>query len=711
MVRLVEGAASTPQVGSADARSADAGRHATAGSGWRPDIQGMRALAVGLVVLAHVHLAGFEGGFVGVDVFFVISGFLITQLLLREVDKTGTVSISQFYVRRARRILPAATFVTLCILLYSAIALPVTRLAQNAQDSIWSALFVSNWGFAASDTDYFSTTAPSFFQHYWSLAVEEQFYLLWPLLVLALAPRMRRRTVSLVAAGLLVVSLGWAMLYTAQDSAAAYFNTPARAYELMVGAILACVMTGPLRSRWRHLAGFGGLVLILYSALTFDESTPFPGALALVPVTGTALLLAAGPDTFTGRALSWGPLRYIGDISFSLYLWHWPVALAVQQTLSQEAPFLQRAGLTVAISVALASLTFHFVERPFQRKKVPVFSADRRTLWLWPLSVVVILATALAASTWGTHRQTTEQQQAAEYFDEHGYQDLSPTEDPEAVQADLAEAVDLAEGGAPIPPDYNSESLKEDKWTDLVSTDCYAGAGERSADVCFYGDTEATTTIALVGDSHAAMWAPALDLIGVQHGFRFAVFVKLACGAYDVTQGSDERSAEDCAEFREFTHDEVTALDPDAVILGARGMLHMSDSEGQSVEEQWRTGVADTVAVYQGIGERVIALGDVPARPDANPQDCVEAPGATQEGCVASGESLERRSNDITHHEVATAGAIYVDTEPFVCVDDECPLFAGDVPLYVDDSHLNRLWVEHVAPALGKQLEDDLPGD
>ncbi|MGO1769995.1 MAG: acyltransferase family protein [Microbacterium sp.] len=701
----------TLDVGGKDATAKPAATARSRGANWRPDIQGMRALAVGLVVLAHVHLTGFEGGFVGVDIFFVLSGFLITQLLLREVDKTGTVSIAEFYVRRARRILPAATFVTLSILVYATIILPTARLGQSTEDSVWSAFFLSNWGFAANETDYFSTDAPSFFQHFWSLAVEEQFYLLWPLVVLALVPRIRRRTFALLAGALLVVSLGWSIFHTATDPTAAYFNTPARAYEIMAGAVLACVITGPLRSWWRHVAGIAGIALIAWAALRFTETTPFPGHLALVPVVGTVLLLMAGPETITGRALSWRPLRYIGDISFSLYLWHWPVALAIQHVLPHSAPYLQTFVMTVGISVALAALTFHFVERPFQRKQVPVLSQDRRTLWLWPLSVVLILATAFAASSWGVMRQNAEQEQAAEYFDENGYQALTPTEDPDAVQDDLSEAVDVAESGAPIPPDYDAENLKDNRWNDLVTDDCYAGSGETSADVCFYGDTDADTTIALVGDSHAAMWAPALDLIGKEHGFRMAVFVKLACGAYPVTQDADGRDPTNCEEFREFTRDEVTKLDPDAVILGARGQLNMKDRDGLTVDDQWRNGVAEAVDFYQGVSGKVVALGDVPSRPDSVPQDCVESPGANQEGCVVTGDSVEKHSNDITHHEVATAGGSYVNTEPFVCVEDECPLFAGEVPLYVDDSHLNRLWVEHVAPALGKELADDLPGD
>lgn len=716
----MEPMASTTAIPSPDASSAPApstlpsdataSKASTSSSSWRPDIQGMRALAVGLVVLAHVHLAGFDGGFVGVDIFFVISGFLITQLLLREVDRSGTVSIAQFYVRRARRILPAATAVTLVVIVYAALFLPTARLGQTTKDSVWSAFFLSNWGFAQQKTDYFSTDAPSFFQHFWSLAVEEQFYLLWPLVVLFLVPRMPRRVFAAVAGALLLLSLGWSVFFTGADTQAAYFNTPARAYELMAGAILACVITGPLRSWWRHAAGFAGIALIAYSTFAFSETTPFPGHLALVPVAGTALLLAAGPDTFTGRALSWRPLRYIGDISFSLYLWHWPVALGVQQVMPYTAPYLQQFVLMVGISVALAALTFHFVERPFQRKAVPIFSRDRRTLWLWPISVAVILATAFAASSWGVHRMAVEKEQAAEYFDENGYQDLSPTEDPDSVKDDLEKAVDTAEDGAPIPPDVDSETIQNDKWTDLISKDCYAGTGERDTDVCYYGDEKADTTIALIGDSHAAMWAPALDIIGKRHGFRVAVFVKLACAAYPVIQDAD-RSPDACIDFREFTRDKVAELKPDAVILGSRGELNMVDRDGTTVDEQWRAGVADAVDFYRSVSGNVIALGDVPGRPDSTPQDCVESPGANQEGCVTDGESVETHSNDITAHEVVKAGGTYVDTEPFVCIDDECPLFAGDVPLYVDDSHLNRLWVEHVAPALGKELENDLPTD
>ncbi|MGO2059935.1 MAG: acyltransferase family protein [Microbacterium gubbeenense] len=672
-------------------------------STWRPDIQGLRALAVLLVVIAHVGTPNLEGGFIGVDVFFVISGFLITQLLLREVDRTGTVSISQFYVRRARRILPAATVVTVIVVLYALVALPLGRLHQTTVDASWTSLFFANWHFALSGTDYFSTASPSLFQHYWSLAVEEQFYLIWPLLVLLFVPRLGRRSFVIVAAIVFVSSLAYSIWSTTADPDPTYFNTAARAFELAGGALLGCLMSGPLTSRWRHLAGTAGLAIIVVATIGFDETTPFPGWQALVPVVGAALLLAAGPRTWTGRIASCAPARYIGDISFSLYLWHWPVAMVVDYLFPETTHLLVTAPITILVSLALASLTYHFVEQPFQHKRVPVFSRDKRTLWLWPISVVVVLAVAFGSSALADARYTADQRAAQEYFDEHGYQEIAG-EDVDEVQEELGEAVEVAESGAPIPPEYDGETLRDAMWTDIVDGDCYASGGEQDADVCSYGDLDADQTIVLIGDSHAAMWLPALDIIGEDHGFRVTLFAKLSCGAYTVVQDGLDHSHEDCDAFRDFTRDEVEKLQPDAVIFGARGQLNMTDREGQTVDEQWRDGVTDAVEVFSDFADRVISLGDVPARPDAEPQDCVDAPGSDQSDCVVTGESVELHSNDITRTAAEEAGAAYIDTTEFVCAEDGCPLFAGDTPLYEDDSHLNRLWVEHLAPAFGREL-------
>lgn len=677
-------------------------------STWRPDIQGLRALAVGLVLVAHAGVPLVEGGYIGVDVFFVISGFLITQLLLREVERSGTVSISQFYVRRARRILPAATVVTVAIVLYATFTLSLERLHQTTADAAWSSIFFANWHLALSGTDYFSVEAPSLFQHYWSLAVEEQFYIIWPLLVLFVVPRFSKRGFAITAGVVFVASLAYSLWATGERPEAAYFDTAARAFELAGGALLACVLTSPLASRWRHAAATVGILILAYATWQFDEFTPFPGWHALFPVVGTALLLAAGPNTWTGRILQWTPVRYVGDISFSLYLWHWPVALAIEALVPASTSFLLTAPIIIAISVALASLTYHVVEQPFQKKRVPVFSQDIKTLWLWPISVIVVVAVALGSSAYGNVRAEANRQIAQEYFDEHGYQTSQP-EDVDQVQEDLDEAVEVAESGAPIPPEIDADAIREAMWTDVADSDCYASSGEDTADVCFYGDTDSETTIALIGDSHAAMWLPALNIIGKENNFRVALFAKMACGAYSVDQGNGGTEFPTCDRFREFTKEKVAELEPEAVMLGARGQLRMADHPDATVDEQWRDAVAEAMVDYQALSDRVIALGDVPARDDVAPQDCIDSPSSNQADCVVSGESTEQHSNTITREEVEAAGAFYLDTEKFVCSDDGCPLFAGELPLYEDESHLNRLWVEHLAPAIGRELEEVLP--
>ncbi|RCK58648.1 acyltransferase [Microbacterium sorbitolivorans] len=670
---------------------------------WRPDIQGLRALAVTLVVIAHVGTPGAEGGFIGVDVFFVISGYLITQLLLREVDRSGTISIAQFYVRRARRILPAATVVTIAVIAYVLLTGSQARLDQTAVDASWTSVFLANWHLAFSGADYFSVDDPSMFQHYWSLAVEEQFYIVWPLLVLFVVPRYGKRGFAIVSAVVFALSLGYSIVSTAVIPEPTYFNTAARAFELAAGSLLACVMSAPLTSRWRHVAGIGGLGILVYATFAFTELTPFPGWHAIVPVVGTALLLAAGPSTLTGRIASWAPVRYIGDISFSLYLWHWPVALAVPLAFPQLR-WSVTALLIVAISIALSALSYHFIEKTFQNWRLP----GLRTLWFWPASVVLVIATVLGATMLGDVRAAAQQQAAEEYFDEHGYQQVE-VDNIDDVQDTLNEAVEIAESGAPVPPDIDSDTIQDAKWSDLVGGECYAGADERDADVCAFGDTSAEETIAIIGDSHAAMWIPALDIIGKDHGFKVVPFIKLACAAYPVVQDSDGRDQSECDDFRDFTNEQVAELDPDVVILGARGMLHMRDDvDGKTIDEQWASAVTEEVTQMSTIAETVVALGDVPARPDAKPNDCVDAPDASQDECLVTGESVERDSNDITQASAEAAGGFFFDTTDFVCADAGCPLFAGDTAIYADDSHLNRIWVEQVAPALGRELQDVL---
>ncbi|WP_433371929.1 acyltransferase family protein [Actinoplanes sp. CA-142083] len=329
---------------------------------FRPDIEGLRAVAVAAVVLFHAGVPGIGGGYIGVDVFFVISGFLITSLMLREVATTGGLSLLRFYGRRARRILPASSVVLVTVILAGYHWLGFLRGDEIASDGRWAALFASNFNFAAQGVDYLeSQAAPSPLQHFWSLAVEEQFYFVWPaLLVLLIWLGLRHLT-----PGVLAVAVAASLACSVWQSGVtwSYFSPATRAWELGAGCLLALV-AGRLS---RIPAGLSsamagvGLAGIVVAALSFDDGTPFPGYAAALPVAATVLVLAGRGDALLGVA----PLRWLGKISYSLYLWHWPVLIIAGQAFG-PLNGLTRTGL-VLLSVVLAIVTYVLVESPIRR--------------------------------------------------------------------------------------------------------------------------------------------------------------------------------------------------------------------------------------------------------------------------------------------------------------------------------------------------------
>jgi peptidoglycan/LPS O-acetylase OafA/YrhL len=384
-----------------------AAKHGAGGDRFRPDIEGMRAIAVGLVLLFHSYGKPFTGGFVGVDVFFVISGFLITGLLLHEQAKDGRISIWRFYARRVRRILPASTLMVLATIVAAYQLLGFISGNELAEDAKWTAVFGANIHFARVGADYLgSQLPPSPLQHMWSLGVEEQFYLVWPslfLLLVVIARRSRRRNVlGVLAAWLLVVigaSLAWSAVETSSNATWAYFSPLTRAWELALGALIAVI--GPAASRlpaWVHqVAALSGLSGIMLSALTFTASMPYPGWSVAIPVVSSALLIWAGcgnPQTAIGRALSVRPMQWVGARSYSLYLWHWPILIIAAQYAGHHLSPWQNSGLLLT-AVAASTITFRWVENPVRNSQV----LKSRTGLTLALGVVLILST-IAVAQW-----------------------------------------------------------------------------------------------------------------------------------------------------------------------------------------------------------------------------------------------------------------------------------------------------------------------
>ena len=371
---------------------------------FRPDIQAMRALAVILVVLYHADIPGVHAGFLGVDVFFVVSGFVITNVLLRERASKGSTSIPGFYARRIRRILPAATVVLIGTVFATYHWLSFISGAMNAEDAKYVAAFVGNFHFASLGTQYFTATQPpSTLQQYWSLAVEEQFYVVWPLLFLALTwSRWRISPVARLAFALSLViaaSLSWCIIETRQNEVWAFFSPLTHAWELALGALLA-VLGPKLRGRAPNIGlsiTAGGFVMILLSTWLFSSQTLWPGTAIIAPVLGAAMMIAGGTLRGPGSAgnlMKFAPVQWLGNISYSLYLVHWPIIAIATQYAIKPLPLRSEWEL-VALSIAVAAVLYYAVENPIRRSR---WLANRRPVTF--LLGAVLIGLSYAAIYW-----------------------------------------------------------------------------------------------------------------------------------------------------------------------------------------------------------------------------------------------------------------------------------------------------------------------
>jgi peptidoglycan/LPS O-acetylase OafA/YrhL len=375
---------------------------------FRPDVQGLRAVAVLLVVLYHAHVPGLGGGYVGVDVFFVISGFVISGVLLRERTSTGGTSISSFYARRARRIIPAATLVIIAAVIVSYGFLGPIAGNATARDARWASVFLINVHFAELGTNYLSSlNPPSALQNFWSLAVEEQFYLVYPAVFLAVGTLSTRgtlrRRLGVVLVLAIIVSLALSIIQTHTNPATAYFSVVPRIWELSLGGLVAIttIELKRLSAATAAVMTWLGLGTTIAAGCFFTASTAYPGGAVIIPAAGAALILAGGaavPRYGVEILLRIRPFQWIGLISYSLYLWHWPIlTLAAEQRGTANLPALE-STVCLLLSLILASLTYLLIENPVRRSKI--FGARR---WCALLMAVILIVSGLVLSTTEIH--------------------------------------------------------------------------------------------------------------------------------------------------------------------------------------------------------------------------------------------------------------------------------------------------------------------
>ncbi|MGW2279398.1 acyltransferase family protein [Streptomyces sp. NPDC001770] len=668
----------------------------------RPDIQGLRAVAVGLVVLSHAGVATVAGGYVGVDVFFVISGFLITSLLLRERAATGRVSVRAFYARRALRLLPAASVVTVTTLAGAWLFLSKARLAEYAGDALASALYAVNFRLALAGTDYLAQDSPpSPFQHFWSLAVEEQFYLVWPLLLL-LALRLARGRYGRAALPLGAVCLGsfaLGILLTRASAPWAYFGSPPRAWELGAGALTALAadrlrrLPAPLAAALTWL----GLACVLVAALRFDDATPFPGYRAALPVLGAALVLGAGcapARCGAGLLLGLRPLVWTGGLSYGWYLWHWPLLVIAPAALGTEGGVPAALGLC-AVGLGLAWPTLRLVENPVRFHRA-LKGRPRRALLLGAGLSAGITALALTAAAVPPTIETGPPAPALAA-------ELTGATDPGTRLTRL-----LATAPAELPSNLAPTLAGVRSARSAVYRDgCQAGYEGTDVPPCVYGDGTASRTVVLFGDSHAAQWFPALERVATEHHWRLVSLTKASCKAAEVTIVTGGKPYTACDTWRDKAIERINSLRPDLVVVSssdAGDPVHpAADGLGQ-----WTDGFE---AVYRRLatpGTRVAALLDTPW-PLGDPVDCAANNSTRLHACAATvGAATHDPTRRAAVRAAATAtGAALVDPRPWICDTHahRCPVVVGNVSVYRDDSHLADGYAAALAPVLGPVVE------
>lgn len=690
---------------------------------FRPDIEGLRAIAVVAVVVYHAGLA-LPGGYVGVDVFLVISGFLITKQLTRTISRGGVRALPTFYAHRVRRLLPAAAVVVIATTIAFRFWGPPLKVKDVTTDAIFTAFSGLNYRLAALGTDYqHMGAAASPLQHFWSLAVEEQFYLVWPIVVTALL-LLGRGVGKRAGRGLLVALVILVIAASAWESATltsvsapwAYFSMHTRAWELGIGALIALLATrmAHLPRRLAGLLAWAGLAAIVVSAIVYTDATPFPGTAAWLPVGGAALVVASGcgPRVGAERLLAEPLMQCLGRVSYSWYLWHWPLLVIVPYAVGRALSGWER-GAVVWLSLVAALASFVWVENPIRTLRWPTVSWFGAGAFISAaVAGCALVVAVMAPNTVGTGEATTLTTVAS---------GASPDSDTGATAtagaapgSDVAEATPAvlisrtvagAVGTQAVPSNLTPRPEEAaDSLPPTTANGCHAGFTATTQGECVYGDPGATRSVVLFGDSHAEQWLPALDLLGKQQHWKVVSWTKAACpaGRLTVFNPSLNRTYTECDTWRSETIARIGAMAPDLVLV----------SQSENVASSSVAPADFAAATMQTIDDlhtagatRVSYVQDIPT------------PGNDLPGCIAAHlDSATSCAYDLStayrypdrHAAMAPALAAgnvpTIDPAPLFCTDSRCPAIVGNVLVYRNESHMTVPYSQWLAPALAPTL-------
>ncbi|HEY8374191.1 MAG TPA: acyltransferase family protein [Pseudonocardiaceae bacterium] len=660
-------------------------------SGYRPELDGLRAVAALLVVIYHIWLGRVSGG---VDVFFLISGFLITGQLYRASTRQQ-LDLRRTWGRMLARLLPAAAVVLVTVTAAGVLFLPENRWLQTIREIFASALFFENWQLAADSVDYLARgNETSVVQHFWSLSVQGQFYLLWPLLVALVALVARRAGLTLrrsLVVTLLVVfaaSLAYSVWLTAENQPLAYFHFFTRVWEFALGGLLAVVIQSITLGRAvRVILGWLGVVGLVSCGLALQVSTVFPGYIALWPtLSAVCVLLAGTTDSRVGadRFLASAPLRYLGRISYALYLWHWPVLLfyVVVRERPEGVGLLGGAGI-VLVSLVLAVLTHHLVEEPVRSARL-----TNRARWgsfaVAAAALVPVLAVAgtwqfvsLQKADWGTIAQDD--------LDHPGARARTPG-------FEYAGRPD-----APLVPPFIA--LGND-WAGITVGECRESHRHPELVTCSTPAEEPPERhILVVGDSHAAQYLGALIPITERRNWRISAITKGAC---PLTTDSDSLPGDQsCLDWNAAIIDEIVELGPDAVFtIGTRDVrVGLTERTPPGYVAQWRK--------LEEAGIPVLAVRDNP-RYDFSPAACVEAKGPDAPECSTPRAALLAPEPPYRQLPDLPSNVSFLDFSDYFCDEEKCPPVIGNVLVYIDDNHISGTYMATMTYFVEEAIETAL---
>jgi peptidoglycan/LPS O-acetylase OafA/YrhL len=730
-----------------------------AGSGekdnFRPDIEGLRGVAVLLVVFFHAGLlsnASFQipGGFIGVDLFFVVSGFLITGLLIRERERTGKVSFSRFYARRVRRILPAAAVVLLITIPLSFALVTLIQRPATMEDGASAALSFANVRFALT-TDYFNPVSYSPFLHFWSLGVEEQFYFVWPALLAVVAWRRPRLGAGFALVVVVVASFAASLVMTDQNPGWAFYMLPTRAWQLAAGGLLA-VGAGsmartplPIRSlvsRVLVIVGWFALAALIVDAFVLDSTIPYPGMAALVPTLAGVLLIASGTERHgPGVLLGLMPIRFIGKISYSLYLWHWPILILgglylqgpLQQSLTQEQAFA-----LAAFSIPIATVSWGLVEEPFRRGRVPLPRPSRTVLA--GVAVMVIVAVLGVSFDWSAQSTlnslggpTTAEVSPSDQPTDQSTDQSTDTPEPGATDTPVPSVTTLPPGESPTPTPAMTPALTPSPAGPPPSSYAVTNAlrptlanaptdyeqpwhdnclGWEPSTVppawgkCVYGKTNGTYTVALIGDSHASALFPAINEMAKAHGWKLVVYMKIDCSFVDIpiTDLNLKREYTECATWNNNVLARLAAHPPDLAIVHMSRWIYNVNAADGSITAQGDAMAREMEKIPKST--KVVMVTDIPDPWNMSVPECLSSNLSDYRRCAypratGFGSSWGKREAVASK----AAGVPLIDLSGSICPGTgACPAVINGMIVFRDQHHLTATFAKSLAPVIDQKL-------